>query len=443
MRNIKAEFLHNKLLLSVYESEIKERAVWTTKSINVNGVQLDVYSAGMELRGITYGEARPTKIVIDDGEDSDAVENLEQRDKLLNWFNEVVENLGDSYTCLEVIGTILHPESLLERLLHRPDFTGRRYAAVIQFSTAQTLWDEWKRRFTELRDEHRLETARKFFEQHQEEMLTGTEVLWKQKEDYYELMCQLVTRGRRAFFKEKQNEPRSAEYRLFAPEGFAYFNLQNVKIVLQKSHTLRSLTSTTETETLLNELMVFGFLDSAMGGSSRGHKADLAAIATVGIDRYGYCYVLDMWLQRATPTQQVKHIFELNERWNYRLFGVEANCFQALLLLPIEEECQQLKAAGRNNWRLTVEPVTHKQNKISRIASLEPLITNGWLLFNERLPQQFFQQCRDFPQSPHDDALDALEGAVALARRHSPLLNNLSRTANTSSRRSLKALNNF
>lgn len=90
MRNIKAEFLHNKLLHSVYEPEIKERAVWTTKSINVNGVQLDIYSAGMELRGITYGEARPTKIIIDDGEDSDAVENPEQRDKLLNWFNEVV-----------------------------------------------------------------------------------------------------------------------------------------------------------------------------------------------------------------------------------------------------------------------------------------------------------------------------------------------------------------
>lgn len=274
-------------------------------------------------------------------------------------------------------------------------------------------------------------------------MLTGTEVLWKQKEDYYELMCQLVTRGRRAFFKEKQNEPRSAEYRLFAPEGFTYFNLQNEKIVLQKSPTQKSLASTIETETMLTELTVFGFLDSAMGASSRGHKADLAAIATVGIDRYGYCYVLDMWSQRVTPTQQVKRIFELNERWSYRLFGVEANCFQALLLLPIEEERQQLKAAGRNNWRLTVEPVTHKQNKISRIASLEPLITNGWLLFNERLPQQFFQQCRDFPESPHDDALDALEGAVALARRHSPLLNNLSRTANVSSRRSLKALNNF
>ncbi|MCX7767192.1 MAG: phage terminase large subunit, partial [Candidatus Sumerlaeia bacterium] len=197
------------------------------------------------------------------------------------------------------------------------------------------------------------------------------------------------------------------------------------------------------TETLLTELKVFGFLDSALGGSSRSHRADLAAIATVGIDRYGYCYVLDMWLQRATPTQQVKRIFELNERWNYHLFGIEANCFQALLLLPIEEERQRLKTVGRSNWRLPIEPVTHKQNKVSRIASLEPLITNGWLLFNERLPQVFFQQCRDFPESSHDDALDALEGAVALARRHSPLLNNLSRTTNPSSRRSLKALNNF
>jgi len=439
LRNIKAEFLNNKLLQSVYADELKQRSVWTTKSINVNGVQVDVFSAGTELRGITYGEVRPTRIIIDDGEDSEAVENPEQREKLLNWFNEVIENLGDSYTRLEVIGTVLHPESLLETLLKRPDFKSLRYSAVIKFAENQQLWDEWHRLLTDLRDPNRLESARQFFEQQKNEMLKGAQVLWKQKEDYYQLMCQLITRGRRAFFKEKQNEPRSAEYRIFDPESFVYFALRNGNLIIKgKKHQPQPRSSMKEVS--IDELKIYGFLDSALGGGSgRYRKSDYAAIATVGVDRYGYCYLLDMWLQRATPTQQVRRIFELHERWNYHLFGIEANCFQSLLLLPIEEERKRLKSEGRTHWQLAVQPVTHKQNKIARITALEPLVTNGWLLFNERLPRGMLQQCQDFPDSPHDDALDALEGAVALAR-HSAIT---PKSQIHSPRRSLPALNNF
>ena len=187
-------------------------------------------------------------------------------------------------------------------------------------------------------------------------------------------------------------------------------------------------------------MKIFGFLDSALGGSARSRKTDFAAIATVGVDQWGYCYLLDMWMQRATPTKQVKRIFELHERWSYRVFGIEANCFQSILLLPIDEEKKRLKSEGKHHWRLAVEPVTHRENKISRIASLEPLVTNGWLLFSERLPQSFFHQCQDFPESLHDDGLDALEGAVNLARRSIPAT---TKTTIHTPRRSLPAMKNF
>ena len=42
---------------------------------------------------------------------------------------------------------------------------------------------------------------------------------------YYDLMTQLTTRGRKAFFKEKQNDPRHHESQLFDPETFRYFTL--------------------------------------------------------------------------------------------------------------------------------------------------------------------------------------------------------------------------
>jgi predicted phage terminase large subunit-like protein len=162
----------------------------------------------------------------------------------------------------------------------------------------------------------------------------------------------------------------------------------------------------------LDALVRFGFLDSALGGAG----SDYAAVATVGRDTHGYLYVLDVWMERATPTRQVEKIFDLHALWNYRRFGFEANCFQSLLGQPIEDERRRRREAGRP-WDLPIEQVTHRESKLRRIASLETLVTNGWLLFSRELSESFLQQCEQFPRGAHDDGLDALEAAVSLARR--------------------------
>ena len=51
-----------------------------------------------------------------------------------------------------------------------------------------------------------------------------------------------------------------------------------------------------------------------------------------------------------------------------------------------------------------------------RIATLEPLIANGWRRLASGLPEPFWSQLETFPRGEHDDALDALEGAVSLLR---------------------------
>jgi len=59
------------------------------------------------------------------------------------------------------------------------------------------------------------------------------------------------------------------------------------------------------------------------------------------------------------------------------------------------------------------------------------------LLFNRDLSELFFQQIEEFPTSLHEDALDALESAVAL----SP---NVTYTCGTVERRhSVRALQHF
>jgi len=174
---------------------------------------------------------------------------------------------------------------------------------------------------------------------------------------------------------------------------------------------------TSETNDILRvvDLTVAGFLDSATGRASRRDKGDYAAIVTCGLDRAGHLYVLDVWLKRASPTRQIAAMFDLHEKWNYALFGLETNCFQQLLLLPIEEERERRKKANRP-WQLAIREVHHSQNKEMRIATLEPLVANGWLRFAHDLPEPFWAQMQSFPNADHDDALDALEGAASLLR---------------------------
>jgi predicted phage terminase large subunit-like protein len=413
LKNIKNELLTNDLLKKYYDIQIPSgmQKSWTQQSVNVNDVQVEAYSAGTEIRGISYKEFRPTRVILDDAEDSSQVESGEGRAKLLEWFNEVIENLGDSYTIIEVIGTLLHPESLLATLLRRPDFQGRVYRAVMDFAEDGELWEKWKMLFTDLSDENRMETARAFFSRNKNAMIRGARVLWSAKEDYYSLMTQLVTRGRRAFFQEKQNDPRFAEHRLFSRDQFRYFTLEGDRLLVEKP-------GVEPQAILLSDLTICGFLDSALGGAGKGGRArrsDFAAIVTVGRDRNGYIYILDSWLKKIPPTKQIARIFELHNRFSYLQFGFEGNCFQSLLRLPLEEERERRRNSGEK-WDIPITEVIHKIKKEARIVSLEPMIANGWILFNRALPEEFFREMEDVPNGAHDDGPDALEAAVALVK---------------------------
>ena len=166
----------------------------------------------------------------------------------------------------------------------------------------------------------------------------------------------------------------------------------------------------------LADLTIAAFLDPATGRRVARGEGDYAAIATVGRDPAGFFYVLDAWLRRAPPSEQIRALFDLNERWNYCLVGIETNCFQELLLTPIEEERQRRRAAGSRRWQMPVRPVRQAGNKQDRISKLEPMVESGQLRFAADLPEEFWRQLEAFPRARHDDGLDAVEGAVTLLR---------------------------
>jgi len=374
------------------------------RSLHVGDILVEAWSAGTEMRGISHCGFRPTRIILDDVEDSAGVESAVRRERLREWFVEVVEHLGDAATGIDVIGTLLHPESLLAWLLKRPDFSGRIYRAITSFAGNDTLWEEWRRIMVNLDDPERMMTAKRFFLARRDEMLRGARVLWPEREDYPELMRQMTLLGRGAFYQEKQNEPRGAESGLISRDRLRWFTVEGDVLLVEKS-------GCDPRRTPLSGLVVAGFLDAALGGGGRGRRpGDYAAIATVGRDRAGFCYVLDVWLRRVPPSAQAVRIFELHARYRYARFGLEANCFQSLMRYPIEEERARRRDRGEP-WDVCVEEVAHRDPKERRLAALEPAAANGWLLFNRALPEEFLRQLEDIPRGLHDDGPDALAGA--------------------------------
>jgi hypothetical protein len=69
---------------------------------------------------------------------------------------------GTAETNVEVIGTRLHLESLLAKLLHNPGSHGRVYQMVCSIATNMALWQQWRQLFVDLDDPRRQERAHAF-----------------------------------------------------------------------------------------------------------------------------------------------------------------------------------------------------------------------------------------------------------------------------------------
>ena len=103
--------------------------------------------SGQKLRGRKWRGKRPGLIVCDDLEDDEQVENKERRDKFRRWFNRAVIPALRRGGKVRVHGTILHEDSLLNRLRKNKAWVSRFYKAHKSIDNfTEILWPE---QFTE------------------------------------------------------------------------------------------------------------------------------------------------------------------------------------------------------------------------------------------------------------------------------------------------------
>lgn len=390
LESIKFELTENERLAEHFPHLVGEGPIWRKEAIDTNNnVRIIALGSNKQIRGSQKkGGIRPDLLLADDIESDEMVRTKKRRDDLENWFRKAVmgmEGAADQRMDTIVTGTILHPHSLLSKLLDKktfPGWTAYKFQAMLKKSTSP-LWHTWRQIYTDYHNPNRKQDARAFFKEHETDMLAGTEVLWPEGDGYYKLMEYKINAGNRAFFSEKQNNPIDASQILFDPDKVVYFDRRDINV---------------------DDLYIFGAIDPASGDAQK--RGDLSAVVTVGKDpRTGIIYVLDAMAAERTPSDCIRYVKQMHELYEYQKFGVDQDALKMLRDF-MEKEIPSLQG------KLTLYDLRLKKEK--RIGRLEVPINSGLLQF-QRNQSELLEEISFYPNSEHDDALDALEIAVRLA----------------------------
>ena len=392
--DIKTELEDNPHILEDF-GILKGDKVWRSSVIlTKTGIKLEAIGSGKKIRGRRHRNWRPDLLVLDDIENDENVNTPEQRKKLKSWFDKAVSKAGDTYTDIMYIGTILHYDSLLSRVLVNPTYRTKKYRAVLSFATNTALWEEWERIYTNLFDEDHEANAWTFFQANEKEMLEGTQVLWEEKNPYYKLMQKRLSEGEASFNSELQNDPIDPENADFSEEWLDYYEPELMDFSKP------------------NFLLV-GANDPSLG---KNKKADTSTIIDLALDlNTGYMYVLGASVEKRKPDVIIDDVIETHRRYKrdlkkgYYKFGVETVQFQYFF-----KDVMAAKALEAGEY-IPIEEIQSIANKELRIRSLQPFVKNKWIKFN-RNHKELIKQLTEFPMGANDDAPDGLQMAVSLAQ---------------------------
>lgn len=385
---IKLELETNERLQQDFPELVGEGPKWTSDQIITrSGVKIQAAGAGQKLRGLRHGNCRPDLVIVDDLENDESVESPDQRRKLENWFFKALMKIGQPDTVFIVVGTILHYDSLLSRLLVKPGWKGKKFQAVIKWAMATSLWNEWERIFADIGNgkEQAEAAADNYFEQHKEVMLAGTEVLWPEMEPYYYLMKMRVSDGPAYFESEKQNEPLNPEDQVFLEEWFIDW----------------------EDGLDLAGVPHAGSCDPSLGKQNK--RSDPSVIMGGRMkDRILYLDIAD--IEKRAPDRILTDILAYHERDPFDKFRFETVQFQEFFARTVEQ------TAHDKGITLNIDEFKPNADKDLRIIRLQPWIKNGWIRFRPEMRELKRQLIYYRPKGRggHDDGPDALEMLLGL-----------------------------
>ncbi|WP_217995084.1 phage terminase large subunit [Methylogaea oryzae] len=341
--------------------------------VTKNNAKVEAVGSGKRIRGRRHGPYRPDLFIGDDLENDDNVRTPEQRDKLQAWLTKAVLKLGGAGDKFDVIiiGTVLHYDSVLARLLKNPLWKSAKFKAVIAWPARMDLWDRWE----EILLARGEPDADEFYTLREKEMLQGSEVSWPAGRPLVALMKIRARDGHASFDSELQNDPLSDDDAPFAKAITFWVNR-------------------------LAEWVFYGACDPSLG--KHGASRDPSALLVGGFNRQtGVLDVVEAAIRKRLPDRIIEDVIAFQAEYHCLLWVVETVQFQEFL------RSELVKRSAARGIPVPARAVTPSTDKLLRIESLQPHMVNGLIRLH---PSQhtLIEQLRHFPKADHDDGPDAL-----------------------------------
>jgi predicted phage terminase large subunit-like protein len=304
-----------------------------------------------KVRGIKWMNKRPDLIVCDDLENDEIVLNPERREKFRKWFMNALVPCGSDTCSIRVVGTILHLDSMLNRLMTDKTWKTLFYAAENgQFQ--DLLWPE---KFSA----ERLRTIyQSFVEQGNSE----------------------------GYSQEYRNEPVDIENVFFNKDFFYDFDRDD------------------DGNWLKPNLEYFAAADFAI---SEKEKADFTVIIVGGVDPDGVLHIVNVNRFKGDAERIIGELINTQKHWKPNLFTFETAKIDKAIG-PFLEQAQL-----RERVFLNIHKETPTQSKTMRARSIQAMHKAGAIRYDKEsswwpaFEAELLMVADSGPRGRHDDQFDA------------------------------------
>lgn len=306
---------------------------WTAREIIVDRDAVNIKDPSVSTVGMggTILSKRADVIICDDILNFENTRTFEQRQKMKEWFYQVLMPVLVPGGRVVFVGTVWQAEDLLHELLADPSWDYRKkFKAVISWPENMQLWDDWYK-IRMAGTAHSKAQADRFVEENFDEMHKGVEILW----DVFPFRMHFLNykTNRVAFEKAYQNNIVSREDQKFKEEW-----LDRAKV---RGANMRLTSELTPDQRKEYKILTSG-VDLA---AKKDQQSDDNAMLTIGQRRLDDMVVL-MSIMRGkyTPSEWRNVIREVNSNLRPDKIIVESNAYQITLQMDLAEENMPISA---------------------------------------------------------------------------------------------------
>lgn len=306
---------------------------WSGREIIITRDKVDLKDPTISTVGVggTILSKRADIIICDDILNIDNTKTFEQRQKMKDWFHQVLLPVLVPGGRVIVVGTVWQKEDLLHELLADASYDYRnKLQAIISWPERMDLWDEWYRIRMGGTQRSKID-AEYFFVANRDEMHRGVKVLWEAFP--FKLLYGLWRSNRVAFEKAYQNNIISREDQRFKEEW-----LERAKA---RGTNLRLVKSLTQDQRKEMKVLTQGIDLAAKPKEGADDNANL----TLGLRRMDDMFqVLGLERGKYTPALWRNSISDMNDGFLPDKILVESNAYQVSLQMDMAEKNLPIEA---------------------------------------------------------------------------------------------------